>query len=447
MQKEKVAVLQNTSTKAKGRIIKIKLKGGRDRISWGFICDAPRDGTGKRRQIVRKGFKLERDAQEALDEAIKAYKHSINPPAQIVPVDLLLESFESYFTKWLKQHGAMKWGKLTLEINQRRAAYAIRKFGDVPLQQLTAERIKHDLAALRAHGGRQTKTHPEGMPLSGKTVREIAALVNQCLKKAERRKYIAQNPMKYVDRPKAQKSEVQILETDDFEKLLARVRNTRYFAMVVFSADSGCRRGEVLAVRWQDIDMDSGVAKISKSLSETSSGLEIKTTKSGKTRHVNLSESTIQVLLEHRAQLEEDRRLFGSDYIDRDLVFCTPEGDYYVPSQITNRITEFMREAGVKSSLHKLRHFSISMLLRHFSISMLLSKGAPLPVVSRRAGHADSAITLKIYSHVMRDDDAATAKIWNDATAAIIARTRKPAPNPGLARVVLPFVISKAVNG
>lgn len=208
--------------------------------------------------------------------------------------------------------------------------------------------------------------------------------------------------------------------------------------MVVFSADSGCRRGEVLAVRWQDIDMDSGVAKISKSLSETSSGLEIKTTKSGKTRHVNLSESTIQVLLEHRAQLEEDRRLFGSDYIDRDLVFCTPEGDYYVPSQITNRITEFMREAGVKSSLHK---------LRHFSISMLLSKGAPLPVVSRRAGHADSAITLKIYSHVMRDYDAATAKIWNDATAAIIARTRKPAPNPGLARVVLPFVISKAVNG
>jgi integrase len=275
------------------------------------------------------------------------------------------------------------------------------------------------------------------MPLSGKTVREIAALVNQCLKKAERRKYIAQNPMKFVDRPKAEKNEVQILETDDFEKLLKRVRNTRYFPLVVFAADSGCRRGEMLAVRWQDIDMDSGVAKICKSLSETSSGLEIKTTKSGKTRHVSLSESTIQVLLEHRAPLEEDRRLFGSDYADRDLVFCTPEGDYYQPSQITNRITQFMREAGVKSSIHK---------LRHFSISMLLSKGAPLPVVSRRAGHANADITLNVYSHAMKGDDAATAKIWNDATAAIIARTRKSAPDRGLARVVLPFVTSKVVN-
>jgi integrase len=427
-------VLQNTSSKAKGQIIKTKLKGGRDRISWGFICDAPRNGTGKRRQIVRKGFKREGDAQNALDKAIKAYKDSIDPPAQIQAADVVCETFESYFTNWLQQHGAMNWGKLTLEINQRRAAYAIRKFGDVPLQQLTAERIEEDLAALKARGGRKTKQHPEGMPLSGKTVREIAALVNQCLKKAKRRKHITQNPMDDVDRPNVEKREVQILETDDFEKLLHRVRATRYYAMMAFAGDSGCRRGEILAVKWSDIDMESGVATISKSLSETSSGLEIKSTKSGRTRHVSLSESTIQILLEHRAQIKEDQRLFGSDYIDRDLVFCTPEGDYYVPSQITNRITEFMKEAGIKSSMHK---------LRQFSISTLLSKGAPLPVVSSRAGHANGDITLKVYGHTMKGDDAAAAKIWDDATAAIIARTRKPAPKPGLARPMLSLVIPK----
>lgn len=427
-------MLRNTSSKAKGVITKTKLKGGRDRVSWGFICDAPRDGTSKRRQIVRKGFKLERDAQEALDKAIEAYKNSIDPPPQIQSADIVFETFESYFTKWLQQHGNMNWGKLTLEINQRRAAYAVRKFGDVPLQQLTAERIEQDLAALMARGGRKTKQYPEGMPLSGKTVREIAALVNQCLKKAERRKYIANNPMKYVDRPKTERKEVQILEKDDFEKLLDRVRDTRYYAMVVFAADSGCRRGEMLAVEWSDIDTESGVVTVSKSLSETSGGLEIKTTKSGRSRHVSLSESTIEVLLEHKALIEEDRRLFGSDYMNRDLVFCTPEGGFYQPSQITNRITEFMQEAGVKSSLHK---------LRHFSISTLLSNGAPIPIVSRRAGHANADITLNVYAHAMQGDDAAAAKIWNDATAAIIARTRKSAPKPGLARPMLSLVIPK----
>lgn len=427
-------MLRNTSSKAKGKIIKTKLKGGRDRVSWGFICDAPRDAGGKRRQIIRKGFKLERDAQEALDNATRAYRESIDPPVRMEPADIVFETFESYFTKWLQQHGSMNWGKLTFEINQRRAAYAMRKFGDVPIQRLTAERIEQDLAALKARGGRKTKQHPEGMPLSGKTVREIAALVNQCLKKAERRKYITLNPMNYVDRPKTEKKEVQILEKYDFEKLLDRVRGTRYYAMVVFAADSGCRRGEMLALEWSDIDMKSGTVTVSKSLSQPSTGVEIKTTKSGRSRRVGLSESTIEILLEHRAQIKEDRRIFGSDYIDRDLVFCTPEGDYYQPSQITNRITEFMQEAGVNSSLHK---------LRHFSISTLLSNGAPIPIVSRRAGHANADITLNVYAHAMQGDDAAAAKIWNDATAAIIARTRKPAANPGLARPMLSLVIPK----
>jgi integrase len=166
------------------------------------------------------------------------------------------------------------WGKLTLEINERRAKYTLDKFGDVLLQDLTAERIERDLAALMKSGGRN------GRPLTGKTIREIAALTSQALKKAVRQKRIERNPMEFVDRPRCVPKEVECPETHEFESLLTRIQNARYYAMAIFLADSACRRGEALALRWADVNLATGWITVSKSLSETRDGLEVKTTKS-----------------------------------------------------------------------------------------------------------------------------------------------------------------------
>ena len=230
---------------------------------------------------------------------------------------------------------------MTAEQNDKRAAYAIRMFGDVPLQNLTSMRIEQALGALMAKGGRKTATHPEGKPLSSKTVRPVAALVSQALDKAVRWRKIERNPMAEVVRPAARRKEVEIMEPHEYEQYLNRVQGTRYYALSVFAAASGCRRGELLALRWADIDPHSGVVTISKSISETKAGREIKVTKSGKTRFVRVSQTTLHVLLEHRAQLDEEKRLFGSDYKNNDLVFPTPDGDYYKTDQVTGRISEF----------------------------------------------------------------------------------------------------------
>jgi len=97
--------------------------------------------------------------------------------------------------------------------------------------------------------------------------------------------------------------------------------------------------------------------------------------------------------MEHRTQIEQEKRLFGSDYHDNDLVFPTPHGHYYMASQVTGRIGKFMQQAGVDASLHS---------LRHFNASMMLNNSVPLPVVSKRLGHANSQITLNTYSHAMK---------------------------------------------
>ena len=260
--------------------------------------------------------------------------------------------------------------------------------------------------------------------MTGKTIREIAALTSQALKKAVRQKRIERNPMEFVDRPRCVPKEVECPETHEFESLLTRIQNARYYAMAIFLANSACRRGEALALRWADVNLATGWITVSKSLSETPDGLEVKTTKSGKTRSVKLSESTIQVLLRHRDQIEQEKWLCGDSSNDQNLVFPTPVGSHYVPSQITNRLVAFMKEVGIKSSMHS---------LRHYNISTLLSRGVPLPVVSKRAGHANPQVTLNIYSHVMKGDAEAASVIWENANAEIIARTQPVAQSRNFA--------------
>jgi integrase len=90
-----------------------------------------------------------------------------------------------------------------------------------------------------------------------------------------------------------------------------------------------------------------------------------------------------------------------------------------MPDQVTGRIREFMRKAGIDASLHS---------LRHLHASLMLSKHVPITVISKRLGHANSQITLDIYSHPMKNDEATAAELWDEATAEIITRVRKAQP-------------------
>jgi hypothetical protein len=217
----------------KGTIVKKKLKGGR--ISWGYIFDVSRDQNGRRRQVMRKGFPTKREAEDALRTAIGDHEkgRGIKKDPQM---------FETFFKTWLEQHGAAHWGKMTAEQNNKRAAYAIRKFGDIPVQKLTSMRLEQDFGALLANGGVETTKYPKGRPLSPKTVCEIAALVAQALDKAVKWKLIERNPMDDVERPTAHRKEAHFPEPDEYEKYLNRVQGTRYYALNVFAAAAGCRR-------------------------------------------------------------------------------------------------------------------------------------------------------------------------------------------------------------
>ncbi len=255
-----------------GSITKHLLTSGR--YSWGYVFTTGRDAAGKRVQVVKKGFKTKKEADDAL-------RIALGPKGPTIATDGRL--FGTFFNEWLIFKGATKWGKMTAEQNAKRATYAIRLWGDVPLHKLEPAQLEAGFTKLLLGGGKN------GFPLSPKTVNSVIALVSQALDKAVDSDFLLKNPMNKVERPAANKAEVSIPQADDFEKLLGVLQGTRYYAFVVMAAASGMRRGELLALRWSDIDTKTGTVTVSKAVSETKAGLEIKSTKSRKTRFVRVT--------------------------------------------------------------------------------------------------------------------------------------------------------------
>lgn len=178
------------------------------------------------------------------------------------------------------------------------------------------------------------------------------------------------------------------------------------FNLIELALAIGCRRGELLALAFGDCDFATGTITISKSLEQTpEGGLRIKGTKSGETRKLRLSRGAIATLQFQRDQQAEHKRLFGSSYKDRGLVFAQPNGDFLDPALVSQTVVRRMQKAKIDAaSFHT---------LRHTHASHLLSRGVPLAAVSVRLGHADASITARIYSHAIDTDDVRAAQEWD----------------------------------
>jgi integrase len=170
-------------------------------------------------------------------------------------------------------------------------------------------------------------------------------------------------------------------------------------------AGTGARRGEVLALRWSDVE-DNRVI-ITRSLSQTKQGLAFKTTKTeDSARPVTLPPSTMAALEAHRAQQERFRQQFGPDYrSDLDLIFANPDGTPLKPDSVSATVSALSRRLKLPKgvSLHT---------LRHTHGSHLIAGGMEITAVSERLGHSSPRVTQDVYSHAIRGRDDAAAQVW-----------------------------------
>jgi integrase len=173
----------------------------------------------------------------------------------------------------------------------------------------------------------------------------------------------------------------------------SRAEGDRLYALWVLLATTGMRRGEALGLRWADLDLDAGRARIVQTITQTSSHVVIgePKTSSGR-RGLALDAGTVGVLRDHRRRMLEERLLVGPDFEDRALVFHEPDGRCLRPDAVSAAfLRRVVRYRLPRITLHQ---------LRHTWATLALGRGVHPRAVQERLGHSTIAITLGTYSHV-----------------------------------------------
>jgi integrase len=191
---------------------------------------------------------------------------------------------------------------------------------------------------------------------------------------------------------------MKILDSAQTAALLAAAEHSFAYVPIVLAVATGVRRGEVLGLRWADVDLEratASIASIAQTLEETDrGGLAFKPPKTERSRRlIALPAIAIDVLRRHRARQAEERLRAGRDWIDNGLVCCDALGRPLSPRRVTKAFRQLRRSLGLDGArFHD---------LRHGYASMLLALGTHPKVVQEALGHSSVSITLDIYSHLM----------------------------------------------
>jgi integrase len=223
-------------------------------------------------------------------------------------------------------------------------------------------------------------------------VQYIHAVLRRALQQARMDELISRNVAALVQPPKLPRREWQYLTPDQARQLLDAVRGDRLYAVYAVAVAVGLRRGEVLGLRWQDIDLEEGVLYVRRSLQRLGGELVLGDTKTDKSyRRVPLPRICVESLREHHERQDKER-VEAPVWLDEwNLVFMTKHG---TPIEPRNLLRHFQAQCE-KLGLPKLRFHD----LRHTCASLLLAQGVDLPIVKETLGHAAIQTTM-LYTHV-----------------------------------------------
>lgn len=367
--------------------------------SWRLKYEAgPRDpvtGNRQTRVITVRGSR--RDAQRELTRLLAEIDNG-------TAVDPSKTTVAEYLRGWLG-----KAQELSLKTRERYRQLAeqqvIPHLGSTALQKLRPAQIADWHQTLLVSGGK------DGKPLSPRTVGHAHRVLAGALERAMRLELVSRNVARPVSPPKVETAEIQILNAEQIAEVLAKLGGYggRYgylplHAIAALAVGTGMRRGEICALAWGAVDLKKGVVRVNRSLEETADGFRFKAPKTAYSRRsISLPQNVVDILDAHRRQLLEYRVALGLGRLsDADLVFPAPNGTPYSPDKLSRDWGHAVRDRHLPAtSFHA---------LRHSHASALIAKGLDIVSISRRLGHANPQITLRVYAHAFaadKDEEAA----------------------------------------
>jgi integrase len=380
--------------------------------TWSYVIRVkdPETGVSKPRWVG--GFATEDDAKAARDEArVKARRGEY--------IDRNSITVAEYLDQWLDTH-AMEIKPGTLQdyrIGIR--LYVNPHIGKMKLQAVRPSTITKLYRDLLAKGGRN------GKPLSVATVVHTHAILRRAFRDAVVvEQLLDSSPVERAKRPRARAEEPGTVWTPaQLRTFLAVARRHRLYAFFHVAAYTGARRGELLNLRWSDVDLDDKQITITGSAGVVDGERLEGTTKSGRTRVVSIDDETAAVLREHRRAQASDKLLAGDEWRgEKDChVFTTGLGEPIYPDTVTalprKLINAYNHPKEGRPPAEPLPYARLHDL-RHIHATTLLLAGVPVHVVAARLGHADPAITLRVYAHVVRSAETAAADVFAKAIKA-----------------------------
>lgn len=351
--------------------------------------------TGK---VKRKSFygKTRKEVADKMAQALQAVKDG----TYIEPTQTTLgEWLDKWMTSYKKgQIKPSTYENYEIVIN----THIKPALGNIPMAKLQAHMLQNFYNEKLESGRADGKGG-----LSTRMVRYIHTIIREALQQAVKEGLLIRNVADATTPPTVKNKQMRPLTEEELLAFFDAAKDDRLFAAYVLAATTGLRRGELLGLCWDCVDLEKGIITVKRELMNLKDGLVLEETtksKSGR-RSVVLTDDAIRELKAHKRRQAQEKLLMGEAYQEHGLVFCKEDGTPLDPSWFTKHFQALLKKAG----LPRIRFHD----LRHTHATLLLARGVHPKIVQERLGHSSITMTLDLYSHLVPGLQEAAAATLN----------------------------------
>lgn len=360
---------------------------GKYKKTWSIVIELNKVN-GKRKQKWYTLHGERKDAEKFLTEKLRELDTGSLIDSRNINV-------KQYFNYWYEQHCLNKLSPTTYESYRRNLDnYILQELGYIKLEDLQPMHLQSFY----------TKCSKKG--LSNKTILYFHRIIHCGLKQAMKWQFITRNVADCVDTPKPNKYKAKFLNDIEITKLIKAIKNTDLYIPVMIGIATGMRRGEILGLIWDNVDLEHGTIRITQALYPTKEGLVILPPKTETSiREIGIPLTLINILKNHKYEQDKIKQRLGQNYINNDLVCCSIEGKPIHHTKLNHNFNNLLKQ----NNLTLIRFHD----LRHSHASLLMKENTPIKAISERLGHSNVNITLNLYSHIYKETNREIANTFD----------------------------------